>query len=52
MSRPGIRAITQPRGLDVIGVHTPEFNFEHVTSNVKKRAVKQLGVTYPVAMEN
>ena len=38
-------------GLVVIGVHTPEFAFEHVASNVAS-AVRQLGVTYPVAMDN
>jgi cytochrome c biogenesis protein CcdA/thiol-disulfide isomerase/thioredoxin len=38
-------------GLDVIGVHTPEFDFEHVASNVMA-AVSKLGVTYPVAMDN
>jgi cytochrome c biogenesis protein CcdA/thiol-disulfide isomerase/thioredoxin len=38
-------------GLDVIGVHTPEFDFEHVASNVES-AVSRLGVTYPVAMDN
>ena len=38
-------------GLDVIGVHTPEFDFEHVTSNVQA-AIKRLGITYPVAMDN
>ena len=30
------------QGLDIIGVHTPEFAFEHVTSNVQA-AVKRLG---------
>jgi cytochrome c biogenesis protein CcdA/thiol-disulfide isomerase/thioredoxin len=38
-------------GLDVIGVHTPEFDFEHVASNVMA-AISRLGVTYPVAMDN
>jgi len=38
-------------GLTVIGVHTPEFAFEHVVSNVKA-AAGQLGVTYPVAIDN
>jgi cytochrome c biogenesis protein CcdA/thiol-disulfide isomerase/thioredoxin len=38
-------------GLDVIGVHTPEFDFEHVASNVTS-AISRLGVTYPVAMDN
>jgi len=38
-------------GLVVIGVHTPEFPFEKDPSNVQK-AVHDLGVTYPVAMDN
>ncbi len=38
-------------GLEIIGVHTPEFAFEHVTSNVQ-RAVKQLGIPYPVMQDN
>lgn len=39
------------QGLVVIGVHTPEFAFERVTGNVKK-AVKDLGITYPVAVDS
>jgi cytochrome c biogenesis protein CcdA/thiol-disulfide isomerase/thioredoxin len=38
-------------GLDVIGVHTPEFDFEHVASNVES-AISRLGVKYPVEMDN
>jgi thiol-disulfide isomerase/thioredoxin len=38
-------------GLEVIGVHTPEFDFEHVASNVTA-AISRLGVKYPVAMDN
>jgi cytochrome c biogenesis protein CcdA/thiol-disulfide isomerase/thioredoxin len=38
-------------GLVVVGVHTPEFAFEHVVSNVRA-AVKQLGVRYPVAVDD
>jgi cytochrome c biogenesis protein CcdA/thiol-disulfide isomerase/thioredoxin len=38
-------------GLVVIGVHAPEFAFEKVPDNVK-RAVHDLGVTYPVALDN
>ncbi|WP_263359614.1 cytochrome c biogenesis protein DipZ [Acidicapsa ligni] len=38
-------------GLVVIGVHTPEFPFEKDEANVRK-AVKDLGITYPVAMDN
>jgi cytochrome c biogenesis protein CcdA/thiol-disulfide isomerase/thioredoxin len=39
------------KGLVIIGVHTPEFAFEHVTSNVRA-AVKRLGVRYPVMQDN
>lgn len=38
-------------GLVVIGVHTPEFAFEKVRANVE-RATRDLGVTYPVVMDN
>ena len=38
-------------GLVIIGVHTPEFPFEKDESNVRK-AVKDLGITYPVPMDN
>jgi cytochrome c biogenesis protein CcdA/thiol-disulfide isomerase/thioredoxin len=38
-------------GLVVIGVHTPEFAFEHDTGNVK-RALADLGIHYPVAIDN
>jgi cytochrome c biogenesis protein CcdA/thiol-disulfide isomerase/thioredoxin len=38
-------------GLVIVGVHTPEFAFEHVPSNVDA-AVKRLGVRYPVALDN
>jgi cytochrome c biogenesis protein CcdA/thiol-disulfide isomerase/thioredoxin len=38
-------------GLVVIGVHTPEFAFEKDRKNVEK-AVHDLGVTYPVAVDS
>ena len=38
-------------GLTVIGVHTPEFDFEHDLDNVR-REVKDLRVDYPVAVDN
>ena len=38
-------------GLTIIGVHTPEFAFEHVPGNVTKAAA-QLGVRYPIAIDN
>jgi cytochrome c biogenesis protein CcdA/thiol-disulfide isomerase/thioredoxin len=39
------------KGLVIVGVHTPEFAFEHVTSNVRA-AVKRLGVSWPVVQDN
>ena len=38
-------------GLVVIGVHAPEFAFERDPNNVR-RAVHELGVTYPVALDS
>jgi cytochrome c biogenesis protein CcdA/thiol-disulfide isomerase/thioredoxin len=38
-------------GLVVVGVHTPEFAFEHSLSNVRG-ATRRLGVRYPVALDN
>jgi cytochrome c biogenesis protein CcdA/thiol-disulfide isomerase/thioredoxin len=39
------------KGFVVIGVHTPEFQFEHNTKNVEA-AIKMYGITYPVAQDN
>jgi thiol-disulfide isomerase/thioredoxin len=39
------------RGLSVVGVHTPEFEFEKDGDNVR-RALKELSVAYPVAVDN
>ena len=38
-------------GLVVLGVHTPEFDFEHDLDNVR-RAARDLGVDYPIAVDN
>jgi cytochrome c biogenesis protein CcdA/thiol-disulfide isomerase/thioredoxin len=38
-------------GLVVIGVHAPEFAFERDPANVAK-SIRDLGVTYPVALDN
>lgn len=38
-------------GLVVVGVHAPEFGFEHDPGNVR-RAVAELGVGYPVVIDN
>lgn len=39
------------KGLVIIGVHTPEFDFEKDYDNVK-RATEKYGVTYPVVLDN
>ena len=41
----------QDHGLVVVGVHTPEFGFEHDLGNVR-RAVTDLGVDFPVVIDN
>jgi hypothetical protein len=41
----------QPDGLVIIGIHSPEFDFEKNHANVT-RAVKDLGVTWPVAFDD
>ncbi|MFD4791531.1 cytochrome c biogenesis protein DipZ [Streptomyces sp. NPDC058459] len=41
----------QQAGLEVIGVHAPEFAFEKDADNVADQA-RKLGVTYPVALDN
>ena len=50
---PYVRAWSQKytQGLVVIGVHTPEFTFEHSLDNVR-RAVQQMKVPYPVVIDN
>jgi cytochrome c biogenesis protein CcdA/thiol-disulfide isomerase/thioredoxin len=44
-------ATYRSKGLVIIGVHTPEFAFEHVSSNVRS-AVQRLGIRYPVVQDN
>ena len=44
-------ATYHPKGLEIIGVHTPEFAFEHVASNVAA-AIKRFGIKYPVMQDN
>jgi thiol-disulfide isomerase/thioredoxin len=39
------------RGLAVIGVHTPEFPFEHNVDNVRQ-AAKDMRIGYPVVIDN
>lgn len=39
------------KGLVIIGVHTPEFDFEKKLDNVQN-AVKRAQITYPIALDN
>ncbi len=39
------------QGLEIVGLHTPEFAFEKVQSNVEK-AVEKFGIKYPVVLDN
>ena len=51
---PYVRAWSQAYrndGLIVIGVHTPEFSFEHEIDRVRL-AVQERGIDYPVALDN
>ena len=50
---PYVRAWTQKyrQGLTIIGVHTPEFPFEHNIDNVR-RALQQMRIEYPVVIDN
>jgi thiol-disulfide isomerase/thioredoxin len=51
---PYVRAWSQAYrddGLIVIGVHTPEFSFEHESDHVRQ-ATKERGIDYPVAVDN
>jgi thiol-disulfide isomerase/thioredoxin len=51
---PYVRAWSQAYrddGLLVIGVHTPEFSFEHDIDGVR-RATEERGIDYPVAQDN
>jgi cytochrome c biogenesis protein CcdA/thiol-disulfide isomerase/thioredoxin len=53
-SLPYVRAWQQKykdHGLVVIGIHSPEFAFEKEEANVRQ-AIKELGIAYPVAMDN
>jgi len=39
------------KGLTIVGVHTPEFAFEHDAGNVQN-AIARFGLRYPVAQDN
>jgi cytochrome c biogenesis protein CcdA/thiol-disulfide isomerase/thioredoxin len=48
---PHLRSWYRKYGLVIIGVHTPEFEFEKNPENVRK-AIADLGVTWPVVLDN
>jgi thiol-disulfide isomerase/thioredoxin len=53
-TEPYVRAWSQAYrndGLVVIGVHTPEFSFEHEIGRVRQAAMER-GIDYPVAVDN
>jgi SAM-dependent methyltransferase len=53
-TEPYVRAWSQAYrgdGLVVIGVHTPEFTFEHEVDRIRT-AVKERGIDYPVAVDS
>jgi thiol-disulfide isomerase/thioredoxin len=53
-SLPYVRAWAEKykaQGLVVIGVHTPEFDFERDVDNVR-RAAKEMKIDYPIAIDN
>jgi thiol-disulfide isomerase/thioredoxin len=39
------------QGLQVVGIHTPEFRFEHTRHNVE-HAVREFGIHFPVGQDN
>lgn len=39
------------QGLQVVGIHTPEFGFEHTCHNAAD-AVREFGIRYPVGQDN
>jgi thiol-disulfide isomerase/thioredoxin len=47
----GMYADFRDEGFIILGVHSPEFDHERKLANVRK-AVKDLGITYPVAIDN
>src|SRR5215470_16936264 len=50
---PYVRAWTQKyrQGLTVIGVHTPEFPFEHNVDFVR-RSMRQMAIEFPIVIDN
>jgi hypothetical protein len=49
--RPRPTRAAASQGLVIIGVHTPEFDFEQDADNVR-RAATDMRVTYPIAIDD
>jgi cytochrome c biogenesis protein CcdA/thiol-disulfide isomerase/thioredoxin len=52
-TRPYVRALYDKyhnQGLEILGIHTPEFAYEHALENVRG-AAKEQGVTWPIALD-
>ncbi len=39
------------QGLEIVGVHSPEFTYEHDVANVQQ-AIRDLKIPYPIALDN
>lgn len=51
---PGLKQLYaryMPAGLEIVGIHAPEFAFERSIANVR-RAVAEHGISWPVALDN
>ncbi|HEX5309643.1 MAG TPA: cytochrome c biogenesis protein DipZ [Solirubrobacteraceae bacterium] len=44
-------ATYRDKGLTIVGVHTPEFSFEHDAGNVQN-AIERFGIRYPIVQDN
>ncbi len=52
-TRPYVRALYdkyKSQGLEILGIHTPEFSYEKVPDNVRD-AAKEQGVNWPIALD-
>lgn len=46
-----LKSLFPPDRLEVVGIHTPEYDFEHDPGNVLN-AIKRLKISYPVILDN
>ena len=47
----GVEKKYQPKGFQIIGIHSPEFEHEKVHANIKAK-IKQFNITNPVMVDN